>query len=97
MKRLAYIILAFVVFAGFLPVFGVLWASWFADAHNCRLSEANPAPCIVNGTDWGGTLYTFAVGSWFALSTVPISLLAALAMAVMALAGWINKRRNLKS
>jgi ABC-type Fe3+ transport system permease subunit len=92
-KRTAYIVLAAIVLLGLLPLLGVLAASWFAQANGCRLTEANPYPCLVNGRDWGGVLYSLALGVWLALATVPISLLAGLALAIMALRDLINKRR----
>ena len=97
MKRGPYIVLTAVILLGLLPLFGVFAASWFAQANGCRLTEANPYPCIVNGRDWGGLLYGLALGVWLALATVPVALLAGLALAIVALRDLIRKRRDGKS
>ena len=68
------------------PVFAVLWSSWFAERHGCVLNEAGAHPCVVNGTDWGGTLGAAFVSGWFGLITLPLgaALLAALILVTLA-------------
>ncbi len=96
MKRLSYITLWVVVIACSTPVLGVIWSSWFANKHGCTLNEANYHPCMVNGTDWGGTLGFAFISGWYALITIPIGLGALLLIAIMLILGVIRKRRRRK-
>ncbi|WP_312794715.1 hypothetical protein [Tianweitania sp.] len=66
-------LVAILLFAA-APIISVFTVYWVADAHGCRVDEASIHPCIINGTDYGETLYQFGVMGWFMLITVPIGL-----------------------
>ena len=83
-RLLLYPGLVAVVLIGLLPVASMFWASDFAQRHGCDLNEGNIQPCIVNGEDWGETLYSAFVSGWFALLTLPVAAAALLAMLVLA-------------
>jgi hypothetical protein len=60
------------------PVISVIVAGSIAEANGCRLDEGSIHACIVNGQDWGGTLYTVGVLGWFMLATIPLGGIALL-------------------
>lgn len=64
------LILAILICAA--PMGAVAWSSWFAEAHGCRLDESGYHPCIVDGTDWGGTLGAMFISGWLMLVTIPL-------------------------
>ena len=76
---------------GLLPVGSVWWASSFAKAHGCILHEGNATPCIVDGVDYGDTLYTAFVAGWLMLASLPVALLG-LALLAVALVLWIIRK-----
>lgn len=84
--RLAlYLGLVIVVLVGLAPVASVFWASDFAQRHGCDLHEGFAQPCLVEGEDWGETLYLAFVMGWFALLTLPVAAAALLGLLVLAL------------
>ena len=92
MKRLAYIALAIVAFAGTLPVLYIIWADRFAEKHGCVVSGAGIRPCIVDGTDWGATLGVAVLVGWLALVTLPITAIALAAILIIFTFSLIRKR-----
>lgn len=97
MRRALILTLATLLLASLAPLVAVIWASWFADRHGCTLHEGFANPCIVNGQDWGDTLYTAFVSGWFMLITLPVALLAAAGLAgiaVLAVIRHIRERRT---
>jgi hypothetical protein len=83
-RRLAYAALLLGLAICLAPAGGMIWASWFAARHGCTLHEGFQNPCVVDGTDWGGTLYTAFVGGWLMLVTLPAAALLMLILLVMA-------------
>ena len=71
-----WLILAAIVLVALLPVLSVLFAAFVANANGCRLDEGSVHPCMVMGSDWGETLYTFGVMGWLMLATLPLGLFA---------------------
>ena len=65
-----------IVFFSLLPLLPALIASTIASAHGCQLDEGGTHPCIVMGSDWGGTLYTMFVMAWLGIVTMQIGALA---------------------
>jgi hypothetical protein len=65
------------------PVASVAIAGWIAEANGCRLDEGSIHPCLVNGEDWGPTLYSMGVMGWFMLATIPLGGLALLLLALV--------------
>lgn len=97
MHRTLVIALILVCVVSLTPLFGVVWASWFADRHGCDLHEGFQTPCIVDGQDWGDTLYTAFVAGWLMLVTLPVAALALVGLALLAtlsLVRHIRERRK---
>lgn len=72
---LIYLVIAFL---GVLPVLLALLAGAVANCAKCQLNEASYGPCVIAGVDVGKLLYTFCVGGWFSLMTLPAAVTAAL-------------------
>jgi hypothetical protein len=70
------------------PVIGVAVAGSIATANGCTLNEGQAHPCIVNGVDWGETLYALGVMGWFMLVTIPVGG-SVLSLYVLVLAGYL--------
>ena len=83
---IGYLVIA--VLAGW-PVASVVAAGLIASWNGCTLHEGFTNPCIVNGTDIGGTLYSMGVMGWFMIATIP---LAAIGFVVWTVT-WIVLRR----
>ncbi len=94
MRRAFVILLTLVLMASLSPLFAVIWASSFAARHGCDLHEGFANPCIIDGKDWGETLYTAFVSGWFMLITLPVAALAAVGLAVLAVAAVIRHIRE---
>lgn len=76
-RRLAvYIFAVFAMLASVSPLLAAFWASDFARRHGCDLHEGFTQPCVVNGEDWGETLYTAFVSGWLVLLTLPVLFVA---------------------
>jgi hypothetical protein len=74
---LVYLLLLVVILlVALAPMISVMIAGFIAEANGCVLNEGNIHPCIVNGEDVGGTLYTMFVLGWFMLATLPMGALA---------------------
>jgi len=76
-----------------MPMFGVMWSSWFADRHGCTLNESGYHPCVVDGEDWGGLLGGAFIAGWFMLLTIPVGALTLLVLIVTLIIRWIRKCR----
>ena len=59
------------LFAGW-PILSVAAAGTIASWNGCTLHEGFKNPCIVNGRDIGGTLYSMGVMGWLMIATVPL-------------------------
>lgn len=90
-RGLFWSLAAIVLLAG-LPVALAFLASAIASAHGCTLSGAGPEPCLIGGSDWGGTLSVLFTMHWFALVTLPAGALALLAWLIAALILWWRGR-----
>ncbi|WP_323783386.1 hypothetical protein [Thalassovita sp.] len=86
MWRWRYIVVLIGLVICFSPGLGVLWSGWFADRHDCVLHEGFSNPCIVDGEDWGETLYSAFVLGWLMLATLPLA--AVLTLILIAMIGF---------
>lgn len=77
------LVVLLILLIGLLPVFSVAAAGLIADANDCTLHEGFVNPCVINGTDYGETLYTMGMMGWFMLATVPLAVVAAVAYVVI--------------
>ncbi|MEM8982169.1 MAG: hypothetical protein AAGC71_04030 [Pseudomonadota bacterium] len=57
-----------------LPLGSVLLASAIASYGDCQLHEGGVNPCVVFGSDVGGTLYSMFVMGWLGLLTLPLGI-----------------------
>ncbi|WP_417257716.1 hypothetical protein [Celeribacter sp.] len=94
MKTLFYALFSLGILICLSPLAAVLWSSFFAARHGCRLDEAGSYPCIVNGHDWGGTLGSAFISGWYLIVTLPMAGLFAAIMLGMFLFGRWRKRRR---
>jgi ABC-type Fe3+ transport system permease subunit len=72
------LVIVLILLLGASPLLSALIAGTIAEANGCTLHEGFVNPCVINGTDWGETLYTMGVLAWLSLATIPIALMAAL-------------------
>lgn len=79
------LVVLLILLLGLLPVISVAVASSIADANDCTLHEGFANPCVIDGTDYGETLYVMGMMGWFMIATVPLAVLAALAYIVIVL------------
>ena len=70
------IALAVILLIAAAPVISVIIAGAVADANGCTLHEGFTNPCVINGRDWGETLYAMGVMGWFMLVTIPFGVVA---------------------
>lgn len=89
-----WIVLAVILLIAAAPLISVLIAGWIADANGCALDEGSIHPCMVNGEDIGGMLYTLGVMGWFMLVTIPLGGLAVVVwLIVAAILFFIGRRK----
>ena len=79
-----------------LPLIGVAIAGEIAAANGCQLDEGSAHPCIVNGRDIGGTLYSLGVLGWLMIATIPLGLGLA-AVYILFVAGFYIIRRAMRA
>jgi hypothetical protein len=84
---LGYVVVA--LFAGW-PILSIAIAGTIASWNGCALHEGFKNPCIVGGSDIGGTLYAMGVMGWFMIATLPLGLAAAVLWTVI----WLVLRRR---
>jgi hypothetical protein len=70
------IVLCLIAGVTLAPIGSVVAAGWFASQHGCRVDEGSVHPCVVDGKDYGQTLYTLGVMGWLMLLTLPAGGLA---------------------
>jgi hypothetical protein len=81
-----YWIALFLILAVMLaPLASVVVAGSIANAHGCRVDEGSVHPCVINGKDYGHTLYTLGVMGWLMLVTLPAGVVASLAWLIILL------------
>lgn len=88
------IVLLLILLAAFAPVISVAIAGAVAEAHGCTLHEGFKNPCLINGVDYGDTLYTMGVLGWFMLATLPIGAFACFIWAVILIVHLVSRRRG---
>ena len=54
-----------------LPLISMLIASAIAEANGCQLDEGSMHACMIDGSDWGETLYVMAVAAWLMFFIFP--------------------------
>jgi uncharacterized membrane protein YhaH (DUF805 family) len=81
--RRAYLV-AFiaVVILAIAPVVIAVGSGQLAASYGCHVDEGSIHPCIIGGQDYGELFYTLGVLGWLMLFTIPLGLLALVALAV---------------
>ena len=83
------------------PVLATAAAGTVASSAGCDLDEGSIHPCLINGTDYGETLYTLGMMAWFTFFSVPLAvgLLAVylIVIAVISIVRFLRKRKNASS
>jgi hypothetical protein len=59
---------------GAAPIISVAIAGSVANAAGCQLDEGSIHPCLINGADYGDTLYSMGVLGWLMLASIPLAL-----------------------
>ena len=70
-KIKSFFVICIVLLLSFSPIIISLLAGYIASENKCVLHEGFVNPCIIDGQDYGETLYTMAVAGWFMFFTVP--------------------------
>jgi hypothetical protein len=68
------LVILFILILGLSPLISATVAGSIAEANGCVLHEGFKNPCMIDGVDRGGDLYTAFVIGWAAIATVPIAL-----------------------
>lgn len=69
------LILITILVIGFGPWVMVAGAGLVAESNGCQLDEGSAHPCVINGMDYGETLYSLGLMGWIGLATCPLSIL----------------------
>ena len=90
------LVIFFILLLGISPFILTMIAGTIADANGCTLHEGFVNPCIINGEDWGQTLYGLGLMGFFAIGTIPIAVGAAgiylLIVVIISLVQWSRRR-----
>ena len=90
------LVIIFILLIGALPMISVMVAGTIAERNNCELHEGFVNPCIIDGEDWGETLYAMGMMGWFGLVTIPGALLIAAAylliVIIVAIIRYVRRR-----
>jgi hypothetical protein len=84
--------LAAIVLLAILPLISVIGAGMVANSAGCQLDEGSVHPCLINGSDYGETLYFFGVLGWLSLVTLPFGAMALLAWLAILLIHIVMRR-----
>lgn len=88
-RKLIYAILILGILICLSPLLMLAWASNFANRHGCELHEGFVNPCIVNGSDWGGTLYSMMVSGWLMMFTLPFAAMLFMTLCIVAFGSFL--------
>lgn len=85
-------ILLVIAIIGLGPWVLTFGAGAIATANGCTLDEGSVHPCLIAGSDYGETLYTFGLMGWVGLMTCPLALILLFAYLVIVLIRWLMNR-----
>jgi hypothetical protein len=66
-------IIGCIVLVAIAPIIPAVIAANVVNAAGCRLDEGSIHPCLINGVDYGDTLYTMGMMPWFVFFSVPLA------------------------
>ena len=67
------LIIACISLLCFAPLLVTTIAGSVAQAAGCQLDEGSIHPCIINGVDYGETLYSLGMTAWFMFFSAPVA------------------------
>lgn len=80
------------------PIAATAVAGTVAERAGCALDEGSIHPCIINGQDYGETLYTLGMMAWFAFASIPLAVgllvVYGIVIAIIFLVGVLRRRKN---
>lgn len=76
------------------PIISTAIAGYIAQSHGCTLHEGFVNPCVIDGEDWGQTLYTMAMMGWFMIATVPIAAGLLLLWIIVEIVRLVRRKRS---
>lgn len=92
--RWAWILAVVLMVVGLVPAASMLTATTLAKLTGCTINEAFPQPCVIAGTDWGGTLNWLFTTGWLFFLTAPAAL-AGMALAIgLAILSLLRRARD---
>jgi hypothetical protein len=66
-------IIACIALVAIAPIIPAVIAANVVNATGCQLDEGSIHPCLINGVDYGETLYTMGMMPWFVFFSVPLA------------------------
>lgn len=66
-----------ILLLGISPFIPVAIAGTIAERNGCTLHEGFVNPCVINGEDWGETLYGMGMMGWIGIATIPLAVVVA--------------------
>lgn len=69
-------------------------AGTIASQAGCQLDEGSIHPCIINGQDYGETLYSMGMSFWFTFISIPTAIVLLVIYLVVLAVIWIARRRG---
>ena len=66
-----------ILFLGASPFIPVAIAGTIAERNDCTLHEGFVNPCVIDGKDWGETLYSMGMMGWIGIATIPLAVIIA--------------------
>jgi len=92
--RLGWILVVLLLVIGLAPVASMLLASALAHLGGCVVNEAFPQPCVMLGSDWGGTLNWLFTNGWLIFLTAPAAIAGCALGIGLAVVSLVRRARN---
>lgn len=93
-RKLPWIALALILLLWIAPVLVALAAGGVASVLGCELNEGAAHPCMLFGSDIGGTLYTLGVLGWLTIIGIPFLAIALIVWVVVVVILQLIARRR---
>ena len=95
---LVHVVILLVILAiGLGPWVSVAIAGSLANANGCQLDEGSVHPCVINGKDYGETLYGMGLMGWIGIATCPLSLILLGVYLAVVFVFWLVRRNKEKN
>lgn len=93
MMRVLRILAVTVILLCLAPLASLIAADLIATIYGCTIDLASKQPCVVDGTDIGGTLMALGMMGWFLMTTLPVLLATLVLWIIVEIARWAAMRR----